>query len=535
MKKSAVDKIITEYYKKLYGFSLSKLSSIDKAEELASQITVEVYSSLLKAENIGNINGYIYRIASNVYARYITKAKENSHLNLDSVSLSIDIDLAESIIDCETANTLKREIAYLSKTQRKIVVLHFYENKKLHEISEMLNLPLGTVKWHLYEAKNSLKEGINMKRTATPLGLNPISFSRMGHSGWAGQKGDTGDFFKNSLTQNIAYCAYHTPKTVKEIAEELGVSPVFIEDEVNFLEEYGFLDRLSGNKYQTNIYITETDEETEEKLHSLYQKYGLLICEKYIPMVFETVKNIDKNKFYIPDEDENLLKWAFVTLAVGRQTVNNYKPNILEKYAVKRPDGGCFIPWAEVKQDLNLSYDPELYNTCGDMNCKSMKYNVESWTFNSYYDSRKKSWRDNLYTDFDYLYEHMTGKIKKDDASLEKYQRLYEKGYLTEKSDKSNVIITTFNKKDFLSLLPEMDTNLKEDLELFNEKVYEITKPFCAKHMLAYHKDVCNFSNSDNRMRATVLELLIKNCQLSLPTENQKATLNTIMFCDTIR
>ena len=43
--------------------------------------------------------------------------------------------------------------------------------------------------------------------------------------------------------------------TINEIAEELGINPIFVEDEVAVLEEYGYMDKLSGGKYRTNIYI----------------------------------------------------------------------------------------------------------------------------------------------------------------------------------------------------------------------------------------------------------------------------------------
>ncbi|WP_442871720.1 RNA polymerase sigma factor [Anaerocolumna sp. MB42-C2] len=50
---------------------------------------------------------------------------------------------------------IRREISWLSKIQREVIYLHYYEGKKISYISHALNLPEGTVKWHLYDAKNS--------------------------------------------------------------------------------------------------------------------------------------------------------------------------------------------------------------------------------------------------------------------------------------------------------------------------------------------------------------------------------------------
>ena len=535
MEKSIADRIITEYYKKLYGFALSKMTDIGKAEELASRITLEVYSSLLRANEIANINGYIYRIACNVFARYVAERKESAHLAIDSVFIPDNIDYTKSMIDEEDAKNLRREIAYLSEIQRKIVVMHYYNNMKLGEIAEKLSIPLGTVKWHLYEAKNSLKEGIEMKRTPGTLGINPVKFINMGHSGCAGSKGDTSDFLRNSLTQNIAYAAYYSPKTVNEIAEELGVSPIFIEDEVRTLEEFGFMDRLGGGKFRTNIYITEITDEIDKKEQLLNEKYAKIICEEYIPDVFDAVKNLDMSRFYIPDNDINFLLWSAVILAVGKKTIDIRMWKELEKYSIKRKDGGDFIAFADVEPDFDLSRNKQ-YSVCGDMTRTNERYSTVAWQFDTYYDSRNNGWRDSLTSDFDSLYEHISGKIKKDDVSLGKYQRLYEKGYLVNDGDKDKVtmIVSTYGSDEFMNLIPDPDEKLTKKLEKYDKEYFEITKDCIAAHMLPLHRVTSRAKWTNGRMRMTVIEQLLETGILTPPTEEQKAALATILFCDSL-
>lgn len=535
MEKSRADKIITEYYKKLYGFALSKMTDINRAEELASRITLEVYSSLLKADEIANVNGYIYRIACNVFVRYIAERKESAHLAIDSVFLPDSVDFEKNLIADEEAKNLRREIAYLSETQRKVVVMHYYDNLKLGEIAEKLSIPLGTVKWHLYEAKNSLKEGIEMKRAPGTLGINPVKFINMGHSGNAGSKGDTSDFLHNSLTQNIAYAAYYSPKTVNEIGEELGVSPIFIEDEVRTLEEYGFMDRLSGGKYRTNIYITETSDEIDRKKQLLNEEYAKILCEEYIPAVFDAVKNLDTSKIYIPDNDLNLLLWSAVILAVGKKSMDIEMWRELDKYSVKRKDGGDFVAFAEVEPDFDMSRNNK-YRFCGDMTRTNERYSTVAWQVDTYYDSRMGGWRDSLSSDFDSLYEHISGRIQKDDVSLEKYQRLYEKGYITKDGgkDKVTMIVTTYGGDELMNLIPDPDEKLVKKLGKYCKEYYELTKDCVADHMRNLHKIHCNAKWTSGRMRMTVIEQLLKSGVLTLPTEEQKAALTTMLFCDVL-
>ncbi len=49
--------------------------------------------------------------------------------------------------------------------------------------------------------------------------------------------------------------AYYTPMTVSELAIELGVASVYLEDEIAVLEKYGLISRAPAGKYQTNILI----------------------------------------------------------------------------------------------------------------------------------------------------------------------------------------------------------------------------------------------------------------------------------------
>ena len=157
MNKRDADIIIGEYVRKLYGFALNKLGNPDEAEELSARIIAEVYEVLLKRENIVNLNGYIYKIAHNVWTRYISrknkfrKYESSSDFDgTDGIGLVPDEkDFAEEFQKTEQYGLIRREIAYLSKTQREIVVRHYYHGEKVKTIAAAMAIPEGTVKWHL--------------------------------------------------------------------------------------------------------------------------------------------------------------------------------------------------------------------------------------------------------------------------------------------------------------------------------------------------------------------------------------------------
>lgn len=139
MDKNSADRLILMYRDKIFGFALSKMRSIAMAEELSADIVCEVYNSFLNAENIVNPDGYVYRAASNVYARYVHRlATGRNFEDISDVSLPYYDRTQENMENAETLAKLRREIGFLSQRQRTVIYLHYYEKKSAAEIAKTL-------------------------------------------------------------------------------------------------------------------------------------------------------------------------------------------------------------------------------------------------------------------------------------------------------------------------------------------------------------------------------------------------------------
>ena len=252
MEKQKADRIITEYLQKIYGFAVKKAFSYDEAEDLCSEIILEVYSSLLKADDVVNLEGYVWRISEHTYAKYVSLKKKREGVSIDGMEIPYYDDYSHGDAEQEMKR-LRREIAFLSTVRRKAVYLFYFEQRPIGKISEMLGIPEGTVKWHLNKARNELKEGFSMERKIGKLGLYPIEATGFGHSGDPGNNSAPEYYLGDRLNLNIVYSVYSTPRTKDEIAEELGLTPVFIEDKINLLEDNGIIVKTKGGKYTTFV------------------------------------------------------------------------------------------------------------------------------------------------------------------------------------------------------------------------------------------------------------------------------------------
>jgi hypothetical protein len=372
------------------------------------------------------------------------------------------------------------------------------------------------------------------------LAMKPVKL-HMGFGGRPGVNGeDTEYYFSKLISQNVAYAAYFEAKTITEIAEELGVPAAYIENEVAYLEDNGFLDKIGGGKYLTNIFINDFSNEFWEQRHKFFTKCAKLVCEKYVPLVFDAMTDFQSKGIYSPENDFNFLMWSIVAYSTKKLYAAHEYRN-MHKYYVKHKDGGEYMANATVDKghiQNELSFNKDLYR-CDefDMDYRFRKeYPVDSWQIKTCYDDRSSNWKDNTEINYRYLYEYMTGKITKEPTHADKFKILFDKGYIVTKGDSEyvNLIVTTLPKNDFLNLLPAIPDELNSLREEFDAESFRIHKTQYPQRM----HELCRmfftdcFANYDTRMR--VLEQLSANRILKPLTDTQKLTVNTIMFCDVL-
>lgn len=513
---------------------MNKTRNINEADELASRIILQVYDVLIKRDSFIDLNSYIFKIAHNVWTKYIDgKTKSINNISIDKIVISSDLEIDKDIFKSEMAGKLRLEISFLSKQQREIVILHYYKGLKIKEIAKKLNLPEGTVKWHLYESKKEMKKGMEVMRTVGNLGISPIKFSSMTHNGEPGKRGDTKDFFRRTITQNIAYAAYPEPLTINKIAEELGISPIFVEDEVSELEEYGFMDKLPGGKYQTNMLISEESEEKWEALQEIYKKYADIVVDEYFLQFFNMEAQFRSLNIYYPNNDFNLLLWSVIPYAMKKLNFSQLEKIPYKEVTTLRKDGGNYIALASIYKEIKKS-DEFNYNSCGDMYRSNDEFPILGWQFNTGWSNRAFDWRDNIMSDYIGLYHFINGNLRENNVNMDIYRRLIDKGYLIriENGYKVNVVYCKNKeiKDKFIKILPSASEKLLKLGNKLDRVVYEIEKASQPIHM---HKAIrYSCQNKLTALKTYVLKNLLDRGLLKEPTSEEAKGISTILFIE---
>ncbi|MBQ9938781.1 MAG: sigma-70 family RNA polymerase sigma factor, partial [Oscillospiraceae bacterium] len=537
MDKQRADRIITEYLQKIYGFAIKKSYSYDEAEEICAEIIKQLYSSLLKAKEIINIEGYVWRISEHTYSKFISSKKKHAGISIDEIHIPFFEDYFFEAPDDEIKK-LRQEVAFLTEKRRQIVYHFYYEDKSISVISREMGLPEGTVKWHLNKARIELKEAFSMERKIGKLGLSPITATSFGHCGDPGSNDGPEFYLGDKLNLNIVYSVYRSPKTKEEIAAELGLTLVYLEDKINFLEDNGFLVRTTQNRYTTFVNFTAEKyslELQENKLKMQLQIAEILVNE-YVPLVRKSVEPI--NDIYIPGGNRELFEAAAVFYGVSNKCVLPINKD-LSDYIIKTTSGGEFIAFVNLDpQQSDPNYVPTLelpsYWSCGNMIRTSKKYpSVYSWSIDSRYSSREGNWSNNLTSDYEYLYEFSIGSIFDNAANAEKIARLKERRFLTE-DNKINIMMILGSAEKFFAKIPTPNNDLKN-------KFANIALEFAMNESKNYPPQmrdlvICSSVGGFicNTVALMVMDILYKNGTFKTLSKNEKVTSNLLMFSDTL-
>ena len=149
MKKEKAEQIVSEYMNQIFSYVSKRVSNEQDRYDLVQNICLQLYHSFCIKE-IRQPEHYIWVVAKHCLVNYY---RDVSKQNLKSIEMPTEIIdtsigmLDKAVVD-ENIQKLQEEIAYLSKTQRTILIQYYYEEKKQSEIAEFLKLPIGTVKWH---------------------------------------------------------------------------------------------------------------------------------------------------------------------------------------------------------------------------------------------------------------------------------------------------------------------------------------------------------------------------------------------------
>ncbi len=307
---------------KVYQFSYSRCDTSFEAEDLSSDIILNIISYVKKSDNIDNFYALVWTVARRVYADYSEKrsksrqilSTENGNIELSDKENHIESFLNDTA-DKEALKKIFAEIVFLAKAYREVMVLYYLDEMKVKDISKKLNISETTVKQRLFFARNTVRKEVETVNERN-LSLKPVSLAFIGTGNPCGN--DPRTKAERILSQNLVYACKDKAKSAKELSDELCVPMPYIEDELAIQLKgengsYGLLRKI-GDKYISNVIIVENSEFNEAG--KIYTKHLDELCEKLKNHLQSHREEFLKFPYLSRQTDLRFILWTLISESV---------------------------------------------------------------------------------------------------------------------------------------------------------------------------------------------------------------------------
>lgn len=126
-----------------------------EADDIAQDALVRAYVASGSFLGLSKFSTWLFRIAYNCYAdRLRRKTAETVPSDAPQV---LNLPSPDESDDRFRYQRLYHALDSLSEKEKAVTVLHYFEERSVKEIASILQIPSGTVKYHLFNARNHLK------------------------------------------------------------------------------------------------------------------------------------------------------------------------------------------------------------------------------------------------------------------------------------------------------------------------------------------------------------------------------------------
>jgi RNA polymerase sigma-70 factor, ECF subfamily len=163
--KNAFAELFKFYQNYLFKLCYSYVHNEQEALDMLQEIYIKLYKNIKKYDDKYPFHPWIRRVAVNTCLNEKRKHtlscipldNGDDGISMEEQLASTD-DTQQEIEKHEMKLIVKQHINSLPEKQRMVVILRYYEDLSYEEISDLMKIPLGTVKTDLYRAKNALKD-----------------------------------------------------------------------------------------------------------------------------------------------------------------------------------------------------------------------------------------------------------------------------------------------------------------------------------------------------------------------------------------
>jgi RNA polymerase sigma-70 factor (ECF subfamily) len=149
--------LVERYERAVYHLCLRTMRDPEEARDCTQEAFFKAYRGLATFKPGSKFSTWIFSIAYHACCDRLAKRKRFSDVDVPERA-DASAGPAELATQNEAARALHAAILSLPEKYRTVVTLYHLQGRQYEEISQVLELPLGTVKTHLFRAKELLRK-----------------------------------------------------------------------------------------------------------------------------------------------------------------------------------------------------------------------------------------------------------------------------------------------------------------------------------------------------------------------------------------
>jgi RNA polymerase sigma-70 factor (ECF subfamily) len=157
---AAFGELVDRYKDLVYGLIYRMVPDRSAVDDLAQDVFLKVHRGIPYFRGDARLSTWIFRIVQNVCVEW--RGSRRPDVSIEPARDGApprEFGAADATFsDLETRDRLHKAMAQLPPNYRLLISAHYLEGVQYEALAEALNLPLGTVKTHLYRAKRRLRE-----------------------------------------------------------------------------------------------------------------------------------------------------------------------------------------------------------------------------------------------------------------------------------------------------------------------------------------------------------------------------------------
>lgn len=154
--------LMDRYESKLFRYGKRFISDSDNIEDVIQEVFIKTYQNIQSFDTKQKFSSWIYRIAHNTFVNVLKKNSRSFFSMVDFDTLLSYTVVEDPIVKekeiIEMRKMIDKGLDKLTPKYKEIVVLYYLEELSYKEISDILQMPIGTVGIRLKRAKEALKE-----------------------------------------------------------------------------------------------------------------------------------------------------------------------------------------------------------------------------------------------------------------------------------------------------------------------------------------------------------------------------------------